>query len=75
MATARILDFFATRRPEGPCLVVDLDVVRDNYLRFNRATNTYSGSVSVASSDAAAARLTSIELRDDAGNTRTFDLN
>lgn len=45
------------------------------YLRFNRATNTYSGSVSVASSDAAAARLTSIELRDDAGNTRTFDLN
>jgi len=37
MATARILDFFATRRPEGPCLVVDLDVVRDNYLRFNRA--------------------------------------
>jgi ornithine decarboxylase len=37
MATARILDFFATRRPEGPCLVVDLDVVRDNYLRFARA--------------------------------------
>ena len=37
MATARILDFFATRRPEGPCLVVDLEVVRDNYLRFARA--------------------------------------
>src|SRR3954452_3267734 len=37
MATQRILDFFAARRPEGPCLVVDLDVVRDNYLAFARA--------------------------------------
>jgi ornithine decarboxylase len=37
MATQRILDFFAVRRPEGPCLVVDLDVVRDNYLAFARA--------------------------------------
>ncbi|RUY57663.1 hypothetical protein, partial [Mesorhizobium sp. M7A.F.Ca.CA.001.05.1.1] len=26
MATQRILDFLATRRPTGPCLVVDLDV-------------------------------------------------
>jgi ornithine decarboxylase len=37
MATQRILDFLAARRPEGPCLVVDLDVVRDNYLSFVRA--------------------------------------
>src|SRR5438445_12899426 len=37
MATQRILDFFATRRPEGPCLVVDLDVVRDHYQGFARA--------------------------------------
>lgn len=35
--TARILDFLATRRPEGPCLVVDLDVVRDNFNAFRRA--------------------------------------
>ncbi|WP_181703023.1 type III PLP-dependent enzyme [Chthonobacter albigriseus] len=35
--TARILDFLATRRPEGPCLVVDLDVVRENFLTFRRA--------------------------------------
>ncbi|BBE73881.1 type III PLP-dependent enzyme [Oharaeibacter diazotrophicus] len=35
--TARIRDFLATRRPEGPCLVVDLDVVRDNFLAFRRA--------------------------------------
>jgi len=37
MATQRILDFLATRRPEGPCLVVDLDVVRDNYHAFEKA--------------------------------------
>jgi len=37
MATQRILDFLATRRPDGPCLVVDLDVVRENYLAFERA--------------------------------------
>ncbi|WP_018700336.1 type III PLP-dependent enzyme [Amorphus coralli] len=35
--TDRILDFLRTRRPDGPCLVVDLDVVRDNYLGFTRA--------------------------------------
>jgi ornithine decarboxylase len=37
MATQRILDFLADRRPDGPCLVVDLDVVRENYLSFARA--------------------------------------
>jgi len=37
MATQRVLDFLATRRPEGPCLVVDLDVVADNYRAFERA--------------------------------------
>jgi ornithine decarboxylase len=35
--TARILDFLASRRPEGPCLVVDLDVIRDNFNAFRRA--------------------------------------
>jgi len=35
--TDRIRDFLRLRRPEGPCLVVDLDVVRDNYLAFARA--------------------------------------
>jgi ornithine decarboxylase len=37
MATQRILDFLATRRPNGPCLVVDLNVVRDNYEAFSKA--------------------------------------
>jgi ornithine decarboxylase len=35
--TDRILDFLRTRRPDGPCLVVDLDVVRQNYLGFAHA--------------------------------------
>ncbi len=37
MTTARIIDFLNTRRPEGPCLVVDLDVVRDNFKAFRHA--------------------------------------
>ncbi|KQZ14430.1 MULTISPECIES: ornithine/lysine decarboxylase [unclassified Mesorhizobium] len=37
MATQRILDFLSTRRPSGPCLVVDLDVVRDNFVAFEKA--------------------------------------
>src|SRR4026208_601703 len=37
MATQRMIDSPAARRPEGPCLVVDLEVIRDNYLRFARA--------------------------------------
>jgi ornithine decarboxylase len=36
-ATARILEFLRDRRPEGPCLVVDLEVIADNYKAFTRA--------------------------------------
>ena len=32
--TARIREFLKNRKDEGPCLVVDLDVVRDNYTSF-----------------------------------------
>jgi ornithine decarboxylase len=35
--TARIRNFLRTRVDDGPCLVVDLDVVRDNYLSFAKA--------------------------------------
>jgi ornithine decarboxylase len=35
--TDRIREFLRDRRPEGPCLVVDLDVVRENYNAFARA--------------------------------------
>jgi ornithine decarboxylase len=37
MATQKIHDFLATRRPDGPCLVVDLDVVRENFNGFRSA--------------------------------------
>ncbi|HEY5080409.1 MAG TPA: type III PLP-dependent enzyme [Bauldia sp.] len=35
--TDRIREFLRDRRPEGPCLVVDTDVVRENYTTFARA--------------------------------------
>jgi ornithine decarboxylase len=35
--TDRIHAFLKDRRPEGPCLVLDLEVVRDNYLNFAKA--------------------------------------
>ena len=35
--TARIREFLEKRQDEGPCLVVDLDVVRDNYNAFAKA--------------------------------------
>src|SRR5512135_2933037 len=35
--TERIRDFLKTRRDDGPCLVVDLDIVRDNYTAFAKA--------------------------------------
>src|ERR1700678_3524613 len=35
--TTRIRDFLRNREADGPCLVVDLDVVRDNYLGFAKA--------------------------------------
>ena len=35
--TERIRDFLRGRTEDGPCLVVDTDVVRDNYAKFARA--------------------------------------
>jgi ornithine decarboxylase len=35
--TIRIREFLKQRKDEGPCLVVDLDVVRDNYHSFAKA--------------------------------------
>ena len=35
--TARIREFLKGRKDEGPCLVVDIDVVRENYLSFAKA--------------------------------------
>lgn len=35
--TERIQEFLRQRRPDGPCLVLDLDVVRSNYNSFAKA--------------------------------------
>ncbi len=35
--TARIREFLKYRIADGPCLVVDLDIVRDNYVAFAKA--------------------------------------
>jgi ornithine decarboxylase len=35
--TERIRDFLKSRRDDGPCMVLDLEVVRDNYAKFARA--------------------------------------
>src|SRR3954452_10066056 len=35
--TERIREFLRNRREDGPCMVLDLDVVRDNYAKFARA--------------------------------------
>ena len=32
--TDRILEFLRNRHEEGPCVVLDLDAVRDNYAAF-----------------------------------------
>jgi ornithine decarboxylase len=37
MTMARIRDFLSSARPASPCLVVDLEVVSDNYRAFERA--------------------------------------
>jgi ornithine decarboxylase len=34
--TARIREFLKYRKADGPCLVVDLDVVRDNFVAFSK---------------------------------------
>jgi ornithine decarboxylase len=35
--TARIREFLKYRKADGPCLVVDLDIVRDNYVAFAKS--------------------------------------
>ena len=35
--TERIREFLRQRREDGPCLVVDLDIVRDNYVAFAKS--------------------------------------
>ena len=34
--TAKIYQFLADQQPATPCLIVDLDVIADNYVALNR---------------------------------------
>lgn len=45
------------------------------HLRFNRATNLYQGTIAVPGAALAEAKLTEVELIDDAGNRQTFKIN
>lgn len=37
MVTQRIRDFLAAHQEDGPCVVIDLEVIRENYQAFRRA--------------------------------------
>lgn len=45
------------------------------YLRFNRATGSYRGTVQVPPEAVKSAKLVSVELRDDAGNKKQVEIN
>jgi hypothetical protein len=44
------------------------------YLRYNRSAKAYQGTMQVPAEDIALARLSRIELEDDAGNRKAFDI-
>ena len=44
------------------------------YLRYNKATKTYQGTVVVPDAELTVAKLGQVELQDDAGNSKSFDI-
>ena len=44
------------------------------YLRYNKAAKRYQGSLAIPDGDPAAAKLSRVELQDDAGNRKLFDI-
>src|ERR1700722_1883920 len=50
--TARIREFLKQRTDNGPCLVVDLDVVRENYQNFAKALPDTKGFYAVKANPA-----------------------
>ncbi len=46
--TTRIREFLKHRTENGPCLVVDLDIVRENYLNFAKVLPDTAGEEAVA---------------------------
>ena len=58
----------------APFVVVAGDQTFSGYLRYNRAAKSYQGSVVLPETMLASARLARIELQDDAGNSRTYEI-
>jgi len=58
----------------APFVVVAGDQTFSGYLRYNRAAKSYQGSVVLPETMLAEARLARIELQDDAGNSRTYEI-
>ncbi len=58
----------------APFVVVAGDQNYTGYLRYNRAAQRYQGSVVIPQEMLATARLAQIELQDDAGNSRVFQI-
>ena len=44
------------------------------YLRYNKATKTYQGTLVIPGAELTVAKLGQIELQDDAGNSKSFDI-
>jgi hypothetical protein len=58
----------------APFVVVTASGDHTGYLRFNRAAKAYEAIVVLPDADIADARLGRVELSDDAGNSKTFDI-
>jgi hypothetical protein len=58
----------------APFVVTAGDRSFTGYLRYNRAARSYQGSVIVPEEMLATARLAQVELQDDAGNRRLFEI-
>jgi hypothetical protein len=59
----------------APFEVVSGDSRYRGYLRYSKAAKLYRGTVLMPEADLAEARLTRLELEDDAGNRRVFEFN
>ncbi|HZP21487.1 MAG TPA: FecR domain-containing protein [Bauldia sp.] len=58
----------------APFKVAAGDKIYDGYLRYNKAAKKYQGTVVLPEPDLAGARLTEVQLEDDAGNTKVFQI-
>jgi len=58
----------------APFVVTANGKAYDGYLRYNKAAKKYEGTVVLPEGDLAGAKLSQVELADDAGNSKVFKL-